>query len=159
VVGRRQGRLADASIGAPERPNSVGKRFLDGIEWRRCRALNGPTSSDGDNVASSQGSRRRCNLQRSPFLLGPWYDRTRIKLGPFIVQLRTSFDCIGKSVSCHSTKSLRSSPLRGSKSREAGSWSREDSDRVVARSTRSTSAYCWRATGDQNSKKTCGPSP
>ena len=43
------------------------------------------------------------------------------------------------SVWCHSTKSLRSSPLRGGKSREAGSRSREDSDSLVARSTRSTS--------------------
>ena len=37
------------------------------------------------------------------------------------------------------TKSLLSSPLRGSKSREAGSRSREASDSFVARSTRSTS--------------------
>ena len=34
------------------------------------------------------------------------------------------------SVWCHGTKSLRSSPLRGSKSREAGSRSREYSDRL-----------------------------
>jgi len=37
-----------------------------------------------------------------------------------------------KSEMGHSTKSLRSSPLRGSKSREAGSRSREASDSGVA---------------------------
>jgi len=45
----------------------------------------------------------------------------------------------GTYASCHGTKSLLSSPLRGSKSREAGSRSREASDSFVARSTRSTS--------------------
>ena len=34
---------------------------------------------------------------------------------------------------CQRTKSLRSSPLRGSKSRETGSRSREDSDSLVIR--------------------------
>ena len=40
-------------------------------------------------------------------------------------QKRTSSGSVGMSQRCHRTKSLRSSPLRGSKSREAGSWSRE----------------------------------
>jgi hypothetical protein len=48
---------------------------------------------------------------------------------------------------CQCTKWLRSSPLRGSKSREAG----EDSDSWVARST-DQQAQCRRATHDQNTE-------
>jgi hypothetical protein len=47
-----------------------------------------------------------------------------------------------------STKSLRSSPLRGGKGRESG----EDSDSEVARST-DQQAQCRRATHDQNRSK------
>jgi hypothetical protein len=47
-------------------------------------------------------------------------------------QQRTFVEASGTSALCHSTKSLRSSPLRGSKSREAGSRSREASDSGVA---------------------------
>jgi hypothetical protein len=57
--------------------------------------------------------------------------------------------CPGMSVWCQGTKSLRSSPLRGSKSRETGSRSREDSDSLVAWSQHDQQAYCWRATHDQ----------
>ena len=45
---------------------------------------------------------------------------------------QTSSRPVGMSQRCQSTKSLRSSPLRGSKSREAGSRSREASDSGVA---------------------------
>jgi hypothetical protein len=41
--------------------------------------------------------------------LGP---RAASKPGPLIPQQRTCRDCIGMSVSCHSTKSLRDSPRR-----------------------------------------------
>ncbi len=40
---------------------------------------------------------------------------------PFYPQEQTSSACPDMSVWCQGTKSLRSSPLRGSKSREAGS--------------------------------------
>ena len=50
------------------------------------------------------------------------------------------------------TKSLRSSPLRGGKNREAGSRSREYSDSLVARS-HDQQAYCWRATHDQEQQE------
>src|SRR5712675_158343 len=39
---------------------------------------------------------------------------------PLCPQTRTLLDAFGMSQRCQSTKSLRSSPLRGSKSREAG---------------------------------------
>jgi hypothetical protein len=42
--------------------------------------------------------------------LGPG---TATELGPLIPQQRTCDDCIGMSVSCQRTKSLRDSPLRG----------------------------------------------
>ena len=44
--------------------------------------------------------------------------------------MRTLLNTVGTSHLCQSTKSLRSSPLRGGKSREAGSRSREYSDRL-----------------------------
>src|SRR5450631_4152093 len=68
---------------------------------------------------------------------------------PVFPEQRTSSDRPGMSVSCHCTKSLRSSPLRGSKSRETGSRSREDSDSLVAWSQHDQQAYCWPATHDQ----------
>src|SRR5882724_5341554 len=40
---------------------------------------------------------------------------------PLLFQTQTLLDAVGISHLCQSTKSLRSSPLRGSKSREAGS--------------------------------------
>jgi hypothetical protein len=60
---------------------------------------------------------------------------------------------------CHSTKSLRSSPLRGSKSREAGSRSREDSDSLVAKVNTINKRTVGVQRMDNNSKKACGPSP
>src|SRR5450631_2063505 len=68
---------------------------------------------------------------------------------PVYPQEQTLSACPGMSVSCHCTESLRSSPLRGSKSRETGSRSREDSDSLVAWSQHDQQAYCWRATHDQ----------
>ena len=56
--------------------------------------------------------------------------------GPLCRRLRTQLGHRARSEKCQRTKSLRSSPLRGSKSREAGSRSR-GRDGEVARSTRS----------------------
>jgi hypothetical protein len=62
---------------------------------------------------------------------GPDGPETRLLL---CTDQRTSADRPGMSQRCQSTKSLRSSPLRGSKSREAGIRSREASDSGVANS-------------------------
>jgi hypothetical protein len=40
---------------------------------------------------------------------------------PVFPEQQTSSEPVGMSQTCHSTKSLRSSPLRGGKSRESGS--------------------------------------
>jgi hypothetical protein len=59
---------------------------------------------------------------------GPlWVNRVTLtarRLLPVYPQQRTSSKCARESVRCQGTKSLRSSPLRVSKSREAGSRSR-----------------------------------
>jgi hypothetical protein len=51
---------------------------------------------------------------------------------PFYPQEQILLACANMSVWCQRTKSLRSSPLRGSKSREAGSRSRGASDSGLA---------------------------
>jgi hypothetical protein len=57
------------------------------------------------------------------------------------------------SHSCQCTKSLRSSPLRGGKSRETGSQPREDSDNGVASINSRIVAVQHMI---ENSKKACG---
>jgi hypothetical protein len=59
--------------------------------------------------------------------LGP---RPTSELGPFLPQQRTFGDYCGMSEKCQRTKSLRSSPLRGGKNREAGSQLRGQRWRV-----------------------------
>jgi hypothetical protein len=57
------------------------------------------------------------------------------------------------SVWCQCTKSLRSSPLRGGKSRETGSRSRKYSDRLGDKVNTIKQAYCSRATRDQKQQE------
>ena len=55
------------------------------------------------------------------------------KSSPLCLTEQTSMRRDANFQKCHGTKSLRSSPLRGSTSREARNLSREDSDSAVAK--------------------------
>jgi hypothetical protein len=100
----------------------------------RCRA----NQLDGMMMATSGDSNPPAKSQENYIIEGSfhtvWVNRVTLTLRqslPVFLSKRTISEMADMSQRCHGTKSLRSSPLRGGKSREVGSRSRKDSDSAV----------------------------